>query len=273
MHGAWPVPNLAADALPATVSLPLVGFTGSATATPVLGGISLPRATVSAASAAAATLRTVLKTPTVYVDDSTVSVAYSLADAAGRLAVAPVSISAGSKSGTCDAVLPNSPVGTCTLDVGVLVASSVSVTVKLSNGAAPVASKALTVAYVAPPAVQPSSQGLYVKLPMHPAYQGDVVTAQVWMRASTQVQGVVVTVVAAPASALAFASFSGPLFGQVVAGSSVPGTVVVNLLQSNSFASTTGSFLLCGCRCMAGGAGGAGGCMSGARRGGSWAPT
>ena len=147
-------------------------------------------------------LTLILKTPTVYVDDSTIAVYYTAADAAGRLSCAlgagTVTIAIAGQGGTQPCTTTSFPNGLCTYtgaSASLFAAGgNVVATVTFTNGATVVTQT--TTVYFTPAPVAPASYDNlrgYVFLPKHPVYQGDTFTVdlQIYYPSSSTSYGIV----------------------------------------------------------------------------------
>lgn len=241
--------------------------TFSNTFTPFAGSAALPMSisgtplgsspTLTASPGAAATIALSVKTPVLYLDllyasqgYTVLTVLYTVADALGRLAVAPspvsLTVSGASASGaSCTAFTQSSPVGTCTAAVsGFSTAGNVSATAAVSvNGISSVPA-AFTLAQVPVHAAPPAfGLGGYAYLPQAPVFAGDAITINLWAQTGTNALGGLDVRLYYNTALFTAASLAAPLFSAAV-GSNTTNQLSFTLstLSTTPPASVTGWF-------------------------------
>ena len=208
--------------------LPLADFTGDATLVVTMGGRVLPSTPSMPASisllrpaAQTCTISAILKTPTIYADDSAVAVLYSVRDASGRAGCSPsgaaVSMTVGGVAGSCSMFSSAAPFGLCTA-TSMSPATSQQATVTLSASSGSPSSAVLPVALQRAPinaltAAQNATAGVYMQLPQHPLYPGDTITIAFSAQTAGRRLDAFSVFISFNGSALQYVSFSSPNFG------------------------------------------------------------
>ena len=189
--------NFSANVVTSTTFQGVVAFLegDSASLSFSMGGNAFGAATFSNAVPPAALITQILKTKTVYIDDATVSILFTVTDAAGRRNCSNsstyVNVTVGGYVGQCSVFIPTALVGKCTVTLPSSVFSystTLTSTVSLIVAETIVSSDSNgVVAVIAATQRTPQSiLGLYIPLPQLVVYAGDAVILTVYAQTSAQ---------------------------------------------------------------------------------------